>query len=63
VEMLCIEGLQTTLMECYQRGILPAEHNQAHWAQQAAVVTAARPELTLFPTPRRTSDSALSPQL
>jgi hypothetical protein len=49
-EMLCVDGLQTALTNCFDSSILPPEHGGIAWARPGARVRAIRPEVTVTPT-------------
>ena len=36
--MICIDGLSEALVECFDRGVLPAEHGKLQWARAARLV-------------------------
>ena len=58
--ILCVEGLAETLIDCFKRGMLPAERGGVRWARRAGVIDArlAVPSVSvrmtskLRPTPR-----------
>ena len=56
--MICIDGLDKALIECFERGVLPAEAGQLSWARPASVVKCGdtapepRPRATVTVSPR-----------
>lgn len=47
LDMICIDGLDQALRECFERAILPAEHPGAWWARAGSPVQAIAPHVTV----------------
>lgn len=58
-QIVCVEGLHRALVECYDRGVLPAEHGELAWASPGTRITLTPAEHEV--ARRRTTSTGASP--